>query len=100
MILSGSEFGVQLQGSPEMAEGFVAAIQDCKKEPNLVLDSSRIGVERRGLLPGLKRRGRVPARARCISLGLQFSQLRLLGGQQPSSGQQEQKEQARRPAPI
>jgi hypothetical protein len=100
MILSGGEFGVQLQSSLEMGEGFFAAIQHCQKKPDLVLDSSRISIKRRGLLPGLKCRRRIAARARRVCLGLQFAELRLLGGKQPSSGQQEEKEQAGGPAPI
>jgi hypothetical protein len=72
-----------------MAESFIAAVQDCKKEANLVLYAGGIGVECSGLLPSLKCPGRVAPGACCHCLGLQFAELRLLRGKQPGSGQQE-----------
>jgi len=74
MILSRSEFGVQSEGPLEMAEGFVAAVQDSKKETNLVLNSGGIGVKRGGLLPGFQCPGRIAAGACCGRLGLQFAE--------------------------
>jgi hypothetical protein len=88
--VSGGEFGVERKRAFEVEESLVAAVEDGKKEPDLVLDAGGIGVECGGLLPGGERGGSVTAGTGGGGSGFEVPELGLLGREKCSGSQYSQ----------
>ena len=79
VVLCGGEFGIEGERLFEMAEGFVAAVEDGEEEADLVLNAGGVGIERGGFFPGSECGGGVASCAGGGGLRFQVAELRRLG---------------------
>jgi hypothetical protein len=87
MVMGWSVTGVDCEGSYEVLDRVVAAVEDGEQKADLVLNAGGFGIERGGLLPGGHCGGDVSSGARRGGLGFQIAErgLRVKGGRKKES---------------